>query len=74
VALSAFVDEKLAAFDPLPFLAGCAIVFLFGLLRQRSQAVAGLAGAIGVVAVVAHNDPSGGVGGFGFISIIFAVI
>jgi signal transduction histidine kinase len=74
VALSSFVDERLVPYDFVIFLAGCAAVFLFGLLRERSQAVAGLALAIGVAAAVGYNDPEASADGFTFVVIAFAVV
>jgi signal transduction histidine kinase len=44
-----------------------------GMLRDRNQALAGLAFGIGVVAIVAHNDPRAGVGNFVFVSIVFSI-
>jgi hypothetical protein len=57
VASTTFVDERLVPILFIPFLAGCAAVFLMGLLRERSQAVAGIVLAIGVEALVAYRDP-----------------
>jgi signal transduction histidine kinase len=74
VAASSFVDEKLVPYDFPTVFAGCAAVFLVGLLRERSQAIAGLAFTVGVVGLVARNDPDGGVGDFIFISLIFGVV
>jgi signal transduction histidine kinase len=45
----------------------------FGIVRDRTQALAGLAIGIGVTAIVAHNDPRGGVGNFVFTSIVFTI-
>ena len=46
---------------------------LFGLLRDRTQAVAGLAIGTGVTAIIAHNDPKSGVGNFVFSTIVFTI-
>ncbi len=40
VVLTSFVDERLVPLVFIPFLAGCAALFLVGLLRERVQAVA----------------------------------
>ncbi len=69
-----FVDKTIVPFDFVVFLAGCAALFLVGLLRERSQAFAGLAVAEGVAAVVVHNDPNGSVGDFIVVSIIFSIV
>jgi signal transduction histidine kinase len=69
-----FVDKTVVPFDFVAFLAGCAALFLVGLLRERSQAFAGFAAAEGVLAVVVHNDPHGSVGDFVVVSIIFTIV
>jgi signal transduction histidine kinase len=74
VVLTSFVDERLAPFDFIPFLAGCAAVFLIGLLRERSQALAGLVLAVGVAALVAYRDPRGNLGAFIATSIVLGFL
>jgi signal transduction histidine kinase len=74
VVLTSFVDERLVPFDFITFLAGCAAVFLMGLLRERSQAVAGLALAFGIEALVAYRDPIGNLDAFIATSVIFGII
>jgi len=74
VVLTSFVDERLVAFVFIPFLAGCAAVFLMGLLRERLQAVAGLVLAIGVEALVAYRDPLGNVGAFVATILVFGIL
>jgi signal transduction histidine kinase len=73
IVASSFVDETLVPALAIPILAAIAALFFFGMLRQRSQAVAGLVLAIGVVAVVARNDPSGGIEDFLWVSFILSV-
>jgi signal transduction histidine kinase len=73
-ALTSFVDRTVVPFDGVTFLVGCAALFLVGSLRDRAQAVAGLAVAEGVLVVVVHNDPRSGVGNFVVASIIFAIV
>ena len=73
-ALASFVDKTVVPYDGVTFLVGCAALFLAGTLRDRSQAVAGLAVAEGVAAVVVHNDPNGGVANFVVASIIFGIV
>jgi signal transduction histidine kinase len=72
--LTSFVDERLVPFDFIIFLAGCAAVFLIGLIRERAQAVAGLVLAWGVVAVVAYRDPIGNLDGLIATSVIFGIV
>ena len=76
VAASAtsFVDKTFGPLNGTMFLVGCAALFLVGLLRDRAQAVAGLAIAEGVAAVVVYNDPRSGVGNFIVASIIFGIV
>jgi signal transduction histidine kinase len=74
VVLTSFVDERAVSYLFVPFLAGCAAVFLMGLLRERAQAVAGLVLAIAVAAVAAYRDPIANLDGFIATSIIFGVL
>ncbi len=74
VVLTTFVDPRLTPFAFVTFLAGCAAVFLMGLLPVRSQAVAGLALAVGVEALVAYEDPKGNVGAFVATALIFGIL
>jgi signal transduction histidine kinase len=73
IGASSFVDGGIVH-TLLPALAGFAACFLVAIVRDRSQAIAGLAIGVGVIAVGAHNDPTGGVGNFVFVSIVFALI
>jgi signal transduction histidine kinase len=72
--VTSFVDERLVPFAFVTFLAGCAAAFLLGLLRDRSQAVAGLVLAVGIVALVVYRDPQGNLDGFIATSIIFGIL
>ncbi len=72
-AASSFVDERLIPHGVVPFLTAVAVFVLFGLLRDRTQAVTGLAFALGVTAVIVRNDPKGDVSGFGFSAVVFAI-
>jgi signal transduction histidine kinase len=74
VVLTTFVDARLTPFAFVTFLAGCAAVFLMGLLRDRFQAVAGLALAVGVDALVEYKDPKGTLGAFIATSLVFAIL
>jgi hypothetical protein len=70
VILASLVDDRLTPTNFIVFFAGCAAVILVALLRDRRQAVAGLAIVIGTEAVVERTDPEGGLGNFLFISVI----
>jgi len=74
VVLTSFVDERLVAYLFVPFLAGCAAVFLLGLVRERREAVAGLVLAIGVTAFATYRDPIANLDGFIATSVIFGVV
>jgi signal transduction histidine kinase len=74
VVLTTFVDPRLAPFAFVTFLAGCAAVFFMGMLRERSQAVAGLGIALGVESFVAYKDPKGNLGAFIATSVLFGIV
>jgi signal transduction histidine kinase len=73
VAAASFVDKTLVPTGLIAILASISAFVLMGMLRDRTQAVAGLAFGIGVTAIVAHNDPHGGVGNFVFSGIVFSI-
>jgi signal transduction histidine kinase len=73
IGASSFVDRGFMH-QLIPPLAGFAAGFLVAMVRDRSQAIAGLAIGVGVIAVAAHNDPTGGAGNFVFVSIVFTII
>ena len=70
---SSFQDARLTPSSVVAVLTALASFALFGLLRDRTQSIAGLALGIGVTAIIAHNDPKGGPGNFAFASIFFTV-
>ena len=57
-AVESFVDGRLVTFTLATFLSVLAAVFLFGILEDRRQSVAGLAIALGAAGVVTLNDPT----------------
>ena len=73
IGASSFVDRAFMH-QLIPPLAGFVAAFLVAMVRDRSQAIAGLAIGVGVIAVSAHNDPTGGAGNFVFVSIVFALV
>ena len=73
-AATSFVDKTVVPVDAVTFIVGCAALFLVGSLRDRAQAVAGLAVAEGVLAVVVYNGPGTHVGDFVVASIIFGIV
>ncbi len=74
VVLTSLVDERLVYFLFIPFLAGCAAVFLTGLLPERAQAVAGLVLTLAVAALVVYRDPIANLEGYIATAIIFGVL
>ena len=58
LAATSFIDPGLTSDDVVMFLAALASAVLFGMLKERAQAVAGLAIVLGVVVIVQHNDPT----------------
>jgi signal transduction histidine kinase len=74
VVFACLVDDRLVPSNFIAFLTGCAAAFFVALLRDRRQAVAGLALVVGTEAVVARTDPQGGIGNFVFITLIFVVV
>ena len=72
IAAISFVDSGLVSDEFVMFLSGITIAFMFGMLRERNQAVAGAAFLVGIVAIVAHNQGDHP-GDFVFPSIVFGV-
>jgi signal transduction histidine kinase len=70
---SSFVDGRFVPHGLIPILTAITAFVCMGLVRDRNQAIAGLAIGIGVTAIVARNDPMGGAGNFVFTSIVFSV-
>jgi signal transduction histidine kinase len=72
-ALSSFQDNRFIPHSLIVTLVAIADFVCLGLVRERRQAIAGLAFGVGVVAIIAHNDPTGGAGNFVFSSVVFSV-
>jgi len=73
IAASSFVDGHLIPSGLITNLAAISAFVLMGTLRDRTQAIAGLAYGLGVAAIVIHNDPNAGASNFVFISLVFAI-
>jgi len=56
IAIISFVDTGLISDEFTAFVSGITAAFLFGMLKDRSQAFAGAACLVGVIAIVAHNQ------------------
>jgi signal transduction histidine kinase len=72
-ALSSFEDTRLVPHGLVMTLVAMTDFICLGLVRDRTQALAGLGFGIGVVAIIAHNDPQGSVGNFVFSSVAFSI-
>jgi signal transduction histidine kinase len=72
-AASSFVDGRAIPDNFVAILVALASFPVFGLMRDRTQAIAGLAFGIGVFAIVFHNDPERLIGNFVFTSLVFSV-
>jgi signal transduction histidine kinase len=68
MAAASFLDDTLV-YELAPALAGVSAVFLVGMARERSRAIAGLALTFGVVAVAMHIAPGGGADDFAAIAL-----
>jgi signal transduction histidine kinase len=73
-AAGSFVDGRLVPFTFVTFLTVMISSLLFGLLRDRRQALVGLAILAAAGAIVTRNDPAGGLGDYFFITLLFAII
>jgi signal transduction histidine kinase len=73
IASSSVVDGRVVPGGVVPIVTGMAALVIMGILRDRTQALAGLAIGIGATAIVARNDPTGGVGNFVFSSVVFTI-
>ena len=73
IAASSFVDGHLIPSGLITNLAAISAFVLMGMLRDRTQAIAGLAYGLGVAAIVIHNDPNAGVSNFVFICLVDAI-
>jgi signal transduction histidine kinase len=56
IAATSFVDPKFINDDFVVFMAATASAFLFGMLKERRRAVAGVGIALAAIAIVGHNQ------------------
>src|SRR5438874_4328892 len=73
IAASSFVDGHLIPSGLITNLAAISAFVLMGMLRDRTQAIAGLAYGLGVAGIVIHDDPNAGVSNFVFICLVDAI-
>jgi signal transduction histidine kinase len=73
IAATSFVDKEFIPHGLISTLFAIAAFVLMGMVRDRTQAVAGLAFGLGADAIVVHNDPHGGVGNFVFTLVVFGI-
>jgi Bacterial regulatory proteins, luxR family len=69
-----FIDGRLVPYSAAVFLTVIAASFLFGQLKDRRQAVAGLAITTAATAIVTRNDPEGALGDAIFTTLLFTVV
>jgi signal transduction histidine kinase len=72
ISIVSFIDTGLISDEFVAFLSGIAVAFMLGMLRDRTQAVAGAALLVGTIAIVAHNQGDHP-GDFFFPLIVFGV-
>jgi signal transduction histidine kinase len=72
LASVSFVDTGFVNDEFTTFLSGIAVAFMFGMLKERSQALAGAALLVGTIAIIAHNQGDHP-GDFLFPAIVFGV-
>jgi signal transduction histidine kinase len=70
---SSFVDNRLVPDAFTTLLLALAALFLIGMHRERSQAIAGLVVVQGMAILVGHNDPTQKGGDYVWLAIVFAV-
>jgi signal transduction histidine kinase len=73
LAAVSFADGDFVVYAFTTFLTVLACCFLFGLLEDRRQSLAGLALGIGAAEVVTYHDTTNAVGDYVWVPIIFAV-
>jgi signal transduction histidine kinase len=72
IAAISFIDTGFISDEFVAFLSGITVAFMFGMLRDRNQALAGAAFLAGTIAVVAHNQGDHP-GDFAFPAIVFGI-
>jgi signal transduction histidine kinase len=73
IGASSFVDNRVIANGLIPILVTLSCFALLGLVRDRTQALAGLGLGLGIDAIVVHNDPYAAVGNWVFTAIVFSI-
>jgi signal transduction histidine kinase len=73
VTAASFVDKEMTPHGLIPTVCAIAAFVLVGMVRDRLQALAGLAFGIGGNAIVTHNDPHGDIGKFVFTGVVFSI-
>lgn len=72
IAATSLVDPGWIDYDPATFLAATASAFLFGMLKERRQTVAGVGIMLGAIAIVGYNTGSSA-GDFLWPAIVFGI-
>jgi signal transduction histidine kinase len=72
ISTVSFIDTGLINAEFVAFMSGIAVAFMFGMMKDRTQAVAGAALLVGTIAIIAHNQGDHP-GDFFFPLIVFGV-
>jgi signal transduction histidine kinase len=73
-AVLSFIDGRLIPFTTTGFMAALAACFLLGMLRERLQALVGLAIAVAAGLIIVGNDPDRLIDDFIWIPLIFTIV
>src|SRR5262245_47839536 len=73
-AVASFIDGRLVPFTGATFFSVLAGIFLFGILDDRRQAIAGLGIALAAGAVVTVNDPKQSAPDYFGLALLFVVV
>jgi signal transduction histidine kinase len=71
---TSFIDGGLTNDDFILFMSAIATAFLFGMVRQRRQAITGLAILLGANVIISHNGPTSQVGNAIWGTVVFGVV
>jgi signal transduction histidine kinase len=74
VSIAAPLDTRLVPDNGITFAAGLVVVFMMAQLRDRRQALAGLALVFGAEVIVERFDPNGATADIFFSNLVFAVV
>jgi drug/metabolite transporter (DMT)-like permease len=73
IAAISFLNGDFVPYGRTSLFAGIACCFLFGLLEDRRQSLAGIALGVGAVAIVTYHDPTNAAGDYVWVSVMFCI-